>query len=88
MHASQIGYCPGDACKRAYLSIWLGADANGQGIEIDYKIDSFDLVEKTTGKTVYTGKGVQTKKKGDIDSMGGTDQCPESGFVQIIRVSP
>ena len=77
MHASQIGYCPGDACKRAYLSIWLGADANGQGIDIDYKIDSFDLVEKTTGKTVYTGKAVQTKKKGDIDSMGGTAQCPD-----------
>jgi endoglucanase len=77
VHASQIGYCPGDACKRAYLSIWLGADAKGQGIDIDYKIDSFDLVERTTGKTVYTGKAVQTKKKGDIDSMGGTAQCPD-----------
>ena len=77
MHASQIGYCPGDAYKRAYLSIWLGADANGQGLDIDYKIDSFHLVEKTTGKTVYTGKAVQTKKKGDIDSMGGTAQCPD-----------
>jgi endoglucanase len=80
VHVTQVGYCPDDGCKRAYLSMWLGADASGIGQDVDYsvhKIGSFELIDAATGKTVHAGKATQTKKRGDIDAMGGTDKCPD-----------
>jgi endoglucanase len=63
LHVTQVGYRPDDPCKRAYLSIWLGADAKDQALDIDYKVDAFELVEAKSGQTVYSGKPVATKKK-------------------------
>ena len=73
MHVTQVGYRPDDPCKRAYLSIWLGADAKDQALDIDYKVDAFELVEAKSGKTVYSGKPVATKKKGDHDDLGSNE---------------
>jgi len=87
VHATQVGYCPDDPYKRAYLSIWLGADAHGQGPAIDYKVDSFELVEAGSGKTVYSGKPVLTKKKGDFDDLGSNDRDLSLSSVQRLDFS-
>lgn len=75
VHATQVGYCPDDPYKRAYLSIWLGTDAEGKALDVDHdRVDAFELVDAKTGKPVYRGKPVATKKKGDLDDLGTKDR--------------
>ncbi len=74
VHATQVGYRPDDPYKRAYLSIWPGTDTEGKELEVDYDhVDTFELVNAESGKTVYRGKPVATKKKGDLDDLGSKD---------------
>jgi len=77
VHVTQVGYAPDDACKRAYLSIWLGHDAAGQEHDVEYTAGTFELVEAATGAVVHSGPVERTKKKGDIDVFRGTDKCPD-----------
>jgi len=87
VHVSQVGYRPDDMCKRAYLSIWLGQDANGQGLDVDYPAGTMELVDAKSGKTVYSGKPVLTKKKGDLDDLGKKEQDLSFSSVQRLDFS-
>ena len=60
VHAIQTGYRPDDPYKRAYLSVWLGANAQGKSGGLTHKVDSFELLD-ASGKTVFTGKPEVTK---------------------------
>lgn len=62
VHAIQTGYRPRDPFKRAYLSIWLGPCAEtGRPGGYTHQIDTFELIDTATGKTVFTGKPHLTK---------------------------
>ncbi|HOK04330.1 MAG TPA: glycoside hydrolase family 9 protein [Victivallales bacterium] len=54
IHVNQIGYRPDDTFKRAYLSLWLG---NGGAYK--YEIDSFEIIDDNSKKTVYSGKIIE-----------------------------
>jgi endoglucanase len=51
VHASHIGYRPGDPFKRAYLSLWLGTG----GAHAFDEVDTFQLIDDA-GNAVYTGQ--------------------------------
>ena len=62
VHAIQTGYRPDDPFKRAYLSVWLGVSAEaGKSGGVTHHLDSFELIDAATGKTVFTGKPELTK---------------------------
>ena len=63
IHASQVGYRPGDPLKVAYLSTWLGT---GGGLE--YDVDSFELIDEG-GKTVFTGEVKEAKGEGEAEKL-------------------
>jgi endoglucanase len=50
VHATHLGYRPGDPYKRAYLSLWAGT-GGGQTFEVD----TFELIDNATDQTVFTG---------------------------------
>ena len=47
---TQIGYRPTDPFKRAYLSTWLGT-----GGKLSYDLKSFEIIDQSTGASVYRG---------------------------------
>ena len=51
VHASQVGYRPGDPLKRATLSLWLGTGGGRS-----FGADRFELIDAASGRTVHTGK--------------------------------
>ncbi len=68
IHAIQTGYRPDDPFKRAYLSIWLGAQA-GKSVGYTHHVDSFELLDATSGKSVFTGKPELTKAQDAVERL-------------------
>jgi endoglucanase len=61
VHVSQIGFRPDDPAKLAFLSCWLG---NGGGLHYEPGLP-FEIVEASTGRTVF--KGVTALSKAAVD---------------------
>jgi len=52
IHVTRLGYRPDDPFKRGYVSLWMGTG----GAQTFEHLDSFELVDAQSGKTVFTGK--------------------------------
>jgi endoglucanase len=61
VHVSQIGFRPDDPAKLAFLSCWLG---NGGGLHYEGGLP-FEIIEASTGRTVFKGVTVLSKAAGD-----------------------
>ncbi|MDX1540203.1 MAG: glycoside hydrolase family 9 protein [Geminicoccaceae bacterium] len=58
VHVSQVGFEPDDPIKAAFLSTWLGGNAESPGAsnQVEYQIgDEFQLLNATNNQVVYTG---------------------------------
>jgi endoglucanase len=61
VHVSQIGFRPDDPAKLAFLSCWLG---NGGGLHYETGLP-FEIIEESTGRTVFKGATALSKAAGD-----------------------
>jgi endoglucanase len=61
VHVSQIGFRPDDPAKLAFLSCWLG---DGGGLHYETGLP-FEIIEASTGRTVFKGVTVLSKAAGD-----------------------
>jgi len=69
IHALQTGYRPDDPFKRAYVSFWMGVHASGTQAGCTPPVDKFELLDKATGRTVFTGRAELAKKEGDEERL-------------------
>jgi endoglucanase len=71
IHAIQTGYRPDDGFKRAYLSTWLGASRDGDPKSGGYThtAATFELIDATNGKTVFSGKPLLTKAQDALEQL-------------------
>jgi endoglucanase len=61
VHVSQIGFRPDEPAKLAFLSCWLG---NGGGLHYEPGLP-FEIVEASTGRTLFKGVTALSKAAGD-----------------------
>lgn len=70
IHASQVGFCPDDEAKVAFLSCWLGT---GGALTQPENVPFYVADDK--GKVVFRGNGTITKRANDNES---TEEAPRN----------
>lgn len=73
LHAIQTGYRPDDPYKRAYLSFWMGVDAEGRHGSCTPEATTFELLDPA-GHTVFTGRAEPVKQAGDTEQISIHEQ--------------
>ncbi|MBN8524666.1 MAG: glycoside hydrolase family 9 protein, partial [Planctomycetes bacterium] len=81
VHANQIGYRPGDACKQAFLSLWLGSGgalAYPEGL-------AFQVIDEASGRDAFAGRAVLALAADATEGLGGK-QVPNASRTQVWRL--
>jgi len=73
IHGIQTGYRPDDPYKRAYLSFWMGVDADGRHDSCTNAPASFELLD-AAGKPLFTGKPELAKADGAEEQISIHEQ--------------
>lgn len=69
IHAIQTGYRPDDPFKRAYYSFWMGVDQNGKEGSVTHRITQFEIVDYSSGRTVFVGRAKLMKEAGEEEQI-------------------
>lgn len=84
IHVTQIGLRPDDPVKRAYVSTWMGANAEGivSGLTYDYRLP-FSLIDNQTNQVVYSGFTELQKDGNDGEPFRGGDNFAKTDTLSI-----
>ncbi len=66
LHVSHVGFRPGDPFKRGVLSLWMGS-----GGAAAFQARSFEILDATSGATVFTGSVQLALAQADVENLSG-----------------